>query len=768
MPRRPSPRPRHDPRFPHCHPPKTVIKNAMHPRTPANTRTQTLAAAAVIGTLLTAPAFAATAPSPEEVAKAQSEAYRASVAQDTLRRDAVTVEQELAAIREEIRIFLPDQVKLVDRAFEKLSSLSQNEMLTAVASLRAASSAEDMTARLNALAGAKDDQAEISNSLRQMAVDLKAQQTAKALAEILNKMVRMEATAISAVQRVIDNPSNDGAKLEQQYKAAAAEQDFVNSDLRLLNVDLEELAKNLPQGAQRPAFEKILTLAAQQQLSPNAESALQNLRGGNMPGGMVLQKRVLDTLVAMLAALDSSSSSISEQIKAKMEEVKAAAEAQRELANSEKLEKKPKEMADAQKALADKTAELAALLQPINNKAADEARAAKAQMEEAMKSMRGNKEEQPMAQEQALNAANQLDAAVASLQSQLEKVEGPSMPDTKQELAQALQQLQSATAQAAMEQKNNLQSGQPDPALQDRVEQIQEYAAAVSPEAAAELGEAADKLNNPSPEAQAQAAQDLAEANKALMEQMADLNGNSREQQALTAAEALADKARQEAGKAEDAALPVPPQKPSTAEASKDLAEAQKNAEAAAKAADAAGAPQEIKEALAEAQEKIAEGKAAAAAGKAEEAGKAAGEAEKALGEAKEGLAQAKADAAAQATAAMEAQAAQKAGQPGQPQPGQPQPGQPQNSQQQNGPNQQSQVAQNANNPGGMIYQNSKEIGAQELVNSGGTFVPQPLAAGINATDRAAVAQLSDEKPPRDFVPSVQQYYKNLADGAGQ
>ena len=743
-------------------------------------RTHSLVAAAALSALITGPAFAAS-PSPEEVAKAQSEAYRASVAQDTLRRDAVNVQEELASIRKEISQFLPDQVKLVDRAFEKLSSLSENEMISAVASLRSASSAEEMSARLTALAGAKEDQNVIGNSLRQVAVDLKAQETAKALAEILNKLVRSQATAASTTQRALDFVTNDGNKLDAAQKGAASAQDFVNSDLRLLNADLTDLAKNLPQGPQREIFVNVLTLAGQGQLPATSEAALASLRSADMANGLVGQKKVLDTLVAMLSALQSKSS-ISEQLQEKIAEAKTLARVQDDLAKSEGLEKKPATMEETQKSLADRAAELAAVLQPLNNKAAEDVRAAKAEMEEAMKAMAGSKEEKAEAPDKAVAAARKLDETVKDLESQLAKAESPSMPDSTQELAQALQQLQNATAQAATDQKNSVLSGQQNPALQERVEQIQEYAAAVAPEAAAKLGEAAANMAEKTPQAQQQAAQDLAEANKALQEQMADLTGKSPEQQALNAAENLAQKAQQEAEAAQKNADPIPPQKPNTAEASKDLAEAQKSAEAASKAAQAAGAPEDTKEALAKAQEEIKKGQEAAAQGKAPEAGAAAENAQKALGEAQKGLADAKAEAAAKAAAAMQAQNAQNAQgqqpgqqpgqqqagqQPGQPQPGQ-QPGQPQpNGQNQSG-QQSGQVSQNANSPNSNSTQNSKDVNAARLINSGGNFAPQPVAGGISSTDRAAVAQLAEEKPPRDFVPTVQQYYKNLADGAGQ
>ena len=57
------------------------------------------------------------------------------------------------------------------------------------------------------------------------------------------------------------------------------------------------------------------------------------------------------------------------------------------------------------------------------------------------------------------------------------------------------------------------------------------------------------------------------------------------------------------------------------------------------------------------------------------------------------------------------------------------------------------------------------------LGNFGGTGgasnTPVQVVSGLSPHDRAAVAQLQNQKPPRQYVPQVQQYYKNLADGAG-
>ncbi|MEI8342452.1 MAG: hypothetical protein WCH43_13085, partial [Verrucomicrobiota bacterium] len=53
------------------------------------------------------------------------------------------------------------------------------------------------------------------------------------------------------------------------------------------------------------------------------------------------------------------------------------------------------------------------------------------------------------------------------------------------------------------------------------------------------------------------------------------------------------------------------------------------------------------------------------------------------------------------------------------------------------------------------------------LKGAGAEGGPAQVVTGLSPRDRDAVTQLQNDKPPREFVSEVQQYYKNLADGAG-
>jgi hypothetical protein len=57
--------------------------------------------------------------------------------------------------------------------------------------------------------------------------------------------------------------------------------------------------------------------------------------------------------------------------------------------------------------------------------------------------------------------------------------------------------------------------------------------------------------------------------------------------------------------------------------------------------------------------------------------------------------------------------------------------------------------------------------GGDNLIGSGADSEPVRVIEGLNAKERDAITQLQKEKPPAGFGPEVQQYYKNIADGAG-
>jgi hypothetical protein len=58
-------------------------------------------------------------------------------------------------------------------------------------------------------------------------------------------------------------------------------------------------------------------------------------------------------------------------------------------------------------------------------------------------------------------------------------------------------------------------------------------------------------------------------------------------------------------------------------------------------------------------------------------------------------------------------------------------------------------------------------MGTDNLAGAGAAGGPAQVVTGLNPHDRDAVTQLQNEKPPHEYVSEVQQYYKNLADGAG-
>src|SRR5437764_513429 len=125
------------------------------------------------GFLATAQLTAAEAPPMNE---RQSGAYRASVAQDAMKKDAASIQAELATLREDMRQLMPENVGVVNRAFSQLDSLSKKEMEAAIGALREASKTGDVKPQIQKFADAFKDQQQIGESLKSLASDLNARQ----------------------------------------------------------------------------------------------------------------------------------------------------------------------------------------------------------------------------------------------------------------------------------------------------------------------------------------------------------------------------------------------------------------------------------------------------------------------------------------------------------------------------------------------------------------------------------------------------------------
>ncbi|MEI8341283.1 MAG: hypothetical protein WCH43_07070, partial [Verrucomicrobiota bacterium] len=173
----------------------------------------------------------------EETSESQSEAYRASVAQDTLKTDVTAIKAELNSLREEMRQLMPQDVATVDRAFKQLDSLSRNEMAKAVESLRNASRTGDMKSQLSLLSGTVKDQGTIGTSLKRMAIDLNARQSIASVGPKLSEILERQVSAMNEVTRLakIENlPAKLRDKAKRRLEVVVEDQNGITEDVKIV------------------------------------------------------------------------------------------------------------------------------------------------------------------------------------------------------------------------------------------------------------------------------------------------------------------------------------------------------------------------------------------------------------------------------------------------------------------------------------------------------------------------------------------------------
>jgi hypothetical protein len=681
----------------------------------------------------------------DEPNERQSEAYQASVKQDALKTDVAAIKGELADLREEMNQLMPQDVALVDKAFKQLDSLSRNEMEKAVEALRTASRTGDLKSQMSTLAGAAKDQGTIGTSLKHMAADLQARQSVASinskLSAILRRQiaVRNEIARLSAIETL---PHKLRDRARQRLEVASGDQTGVAEDIKLVMKQIDDLAQNLPEESRAPVV-KAAGVAHDAKLDESADSAVKFTQEGPFDQALVSQDAVSKTLVEMEQAM-ALEGKPADRLQALLDLLNTMIASQAQVTDTAlktgERRSMPDDLVRIEEGLSDQAAALRAELQVLNTHASGEMQLAQEAMEKSLKNFVRMWEERIQAQQNTQEALKQLQAAKADLEKQI--ADAANGPTTPQQLAAVLDSLLRDTTQAAVDQnrvalavKTPNSPFAPTPAqkqaLLDRVGELQQRALPVSPAAAQDLSNAAEQMAQATPEAQQTAAQDLAQAVKDIAQQEAALTGRTPEQMALNKAEAQLAQAAQEAAQAQQNLQNNPPNAANELNAAKQL-------EAAAQqtAAAAGDVPPDVAQALQEAAQDLAQAQADAAAQKTAQAQADAKAAQDAMGQAQQGMQQ-QAQAMAQAAAAV--LPGNQAGK-------------------QNDPNAPPQ--ENQGNGGGGST-------GDFLKGAGDVGGPAQVVTGLSPHDRDAVKSLQNEKPPREFVSEVQQYYKNLADGAG-
>lgn len=661
----------------------------------------------------------------------QSEAYRASMAQGDVKRDAEAIQAELTALREQMRQLMPGDVATVDKAIEKLQALSRDEMGGAIGALQEASKSKDAKVQIEKIAGALKNQGVVSSGLKKLSVDLQARETIESIAKELSELVRREVSAsfeLARLGKIQQAPGDLRNRDGERYQVANEDQKGVTADLKLLGRKIENLAKEF-EADPHNGLVQAAAVSIAERLPEKADHAAALSASGPLSQAVEAQTKVIRTLVAMQQALATGSEPL-DRLRGLASRLERGATAQKEVMDAvmligerQDLDRNFKIM---QASLGDDVGAVRFELEPLNGGAAGQLSSAGDAVDKALLNYRRMWEEHMDARVNTQEAHKQMLAALQVLKDQIARTEA-NQPQTPAQLTAALDQLQREVAQAAMQQAQAARQPQQNPAQQQAmlaaVGNFQQRALPISPEAAALLGEAAANVSNPTPQAQMDAAVKLAEAARELAKQKAEVAALTQAEAQLAQVEAAIERAEQNL------------ETNQTPQAANALAAALQAAQAAQQ--QAAQAAPEAAQAAAQANQNLVQA-AQAAAQKNPQAAQAQTEAAaQAIAEAQAGLAQAMAQTPGMSQMAMGAG---------------------------------TQVSENAEgrgkNPGSKANGNGGPSG-DNLAGAGDKGGPVAVLEGLTPQDRSAVTQLQNEKPPREFVPEVQQYYKNLADGAG-
>lgn len=663
----------------------------------------------------------------------QSEAYRASMAQTDVKRETSAIEASLVELRDQMRQLMPDDVAAVEAAIRRMRELSKEEMDSAVAALQEASRSSDPKLQTEKIASALRSQGTVSTALKQLAVSLQAKENQASLAKELTGLVRRQVSAyleLARLGKIQQSPADLRNQHQARYQLANDDQKRISADLGVLLRKLDLMVKDLEANPQN-AVVKVAFVAVGQHLAESASQAAALTATGPFREAGPVQERVLRTLVKMQQALASEGDPL-DRLRALSARLKTAASDQKEVADAvqligerQDLDQNKKRM---QSSLGDEVVAVRFELEPLNNQATGQLQAGQDAIDKSLLNFIRMWEEHMDARTNTQDALRALEAAILTLSEQIAQTE-KSAPQSPAALAAQLDQLQREVAAAAAQQAQVARQPQmPQPpqtqAMSDRINKLQERAVPLSPAASEMLADAANQLPAATPAAQMDAAQKLAAAAQELLNQKNELAALAQSQSELAQAEDLVEKAQQNLLDNK-----TPP-------AANDLKSAGAKAAAAEQAAQAV-AP-EAAQALGEAKMALQKAALDAAQTKGVQAGQKAAAAAEAL---------AKAGASIQKAMAQQPGMAQIAAS--------------------GGPGDSASGDDQAKGPPSDSRGQGGGPSGDNLAGAGKTGEPVEVLTGLTPQDRQAVAQFQKEKPPREYVPEVQQYYKNIADGAG-
>jgi hypothetical protein len=677
----------------------------------------------------------------------QTSAYRNSVAQEEVRRQAVEIRRQLKLMLEDFRIngLTSPELARTRQAAEELASLSDEQLLPLIQSLREVGAVPDASDARNQLAEVSRAQKKAAVLLKSLSDGLNLHKDRASMQQRLEDLILRQTTNLRQARQLAGSIPSSG-KIPAEFAALASvsrtEQSVLKQEVdltvrvfqRVTESDLEDEQEGFFAAKAEMERTRVEALAA---------SADEAMTAGNFTGAVEEQERLKNGLQSVLLKLHLEQSA-AERMQSLAEKIQALAADQSRLGAATKAAdtNQQRELLEAQSRLADRLDATKLELRNLHAQAAGEAARAAEIMQQVVNKLedpnelRGESRKSLAAVQE--EAAVTLAAAGEQLSEAAAKLAAAALPASPEDALTALTELSREVAETqaeAVARADGAADAQPAEQLAEKTGGLQQEALPLNPAAAQNLGEAAAQMEAGNAAAAAQA---LTDAQGAIQQQMADLARAAALQQSLqvlagqiSGAEAEATRAHQSleavpAGQAQDAAV-------RQTEAAGDLlGEAQKNA-------GNPGTPPDVASALQAAQEALGKSRSSAAQGKKEDAIASNSEARAQMQNALGAIEQAVAGAMAQALpgGAPGSSAAAQGGTPGQ---------------------------------GGLVRGGGTGSGttgnaSSYMANSGGAGGPGQVTAGLKPRNREAVAAFQKEKAPPDYQHMAQQYLKNLASG---
>lgn len=367
-------------------------------------------------------------------------AYRASIAQETVRNDAATVKADLAVIIAEARLngISADDAEALRPILKQLGALTEAEMQTVIDSLKSAGLSSDETLQKREITEASQSQQSIANQLYSLAGSLGVRLAKEALPRDLRDLLGRQLANLRLTMRLQLLPATGN---ESGRQAIAANQQAIADGVTTLLQNMENLATTLA-GAEAEPFKAALALLQKEHLAESAAAAARTAGESDLTGSLRYQSRVRDILLAASQALVARQSA-SEQLAQMSETLERLIADQTELNAATRIQGVGTTLlASRQTSLADQTGVLRSLDSRLSPAVTTTLEAARLAMQTAASAL-GSGDSGAAARAAQDNALDALLRARAQLAERM-KAEQQSLAATAENLSKAREQLAQA------------------------------------------------------------------------------------------------------------------------------------------------------------------------------------------------------------------------------------------------------------------------------------------------------------------------------------